>query len=370
MTFLRKTALWGAHTLLVSALLSFLLLFSLLQVLGTPHAIKNAARQSELYSSIVTDALKEAQKKQPAQLSDTGGEEIPLSNPEVQRILNQALPPSYIQSQTEQIVDAAYAWLQGVTPTLSFTINVAEAKARLADGLGSYAQQHLASLPVCTAATMPQGEVDIFNATCVPPGFDISAAAAQARQQILDGEFIKDTTITAADIKNNEGKTLDQQLQAAPRAYDNVRGGIYILGIVAVLLSVAVIFLCSHWRRGLHALSIVYISVGAISTVLAWLSHFSIQKVAAHLIKAAEAGALQQKMADMIQLLAGDLRNWWIGLSLGLVGLGISGLLALRLTRPPEKTLAGKVNESVESEAMDNKPSETEKPSDDKSIRN
>lgn len=357
MDSLRKTTLGLAASLLFTVLLVFGLTFGLLRVFGTPDSLKDALKDSGFYQNVVGNVLDQTQKEQPANSND----QIPVSDPRVQNVIKTAASPELLQQQSEQALDSVYAWLQGKTPTLSFKIDAVDIKARLADGIEQYATEHLASLPTCAPGATPS-DVDPFNATCLPQGMNAAQAAAEAKNQILAGEFLKDPTITAENLKGDNGKTLDQQLAAGPKAYKALTWAVYGAGILAALLTVAVVFLSANRRSGLKKVSITFIVVGAVTAILGWLASFGASKA----MEFAKE-PLQQSGIKVAQFLAGDLRGWWIGYGVTLVVIGVGALLALYFTKPrdagePKEDRAEKQPESSGEESTATEPVEKPNP--------
>ena len=336
MNILRKALVGLAASLLTVTLFGFGFSWSLEHVIGTPDAIKQALRDGKVYDSAVSDALSQAQKNQQ---SEPGKEDIPVDNPEVQAIIKQAFPPSYLQGQTEGVLDDVYAWINGKTPSLNFTIDLTEAKQRLADGVGSYVQQHLSSLPACAPGQLPaNSDIDAFNATCVPAGYNIAEAAAKARDQIAGGDFLKDTKLTASNIKTgNDGETLDQKLHKVPGIVNHVKQGVMATGLVAVLLAVAVVFLSPTWRRGLRRLAIICLSIGIITALFGWLASYGVHRAGIELSKSKDMNTpLQHRAIDVAQSLANDLRTALMTYGLILVVLGIGTLVGVHFLSPGE----------------------------------
>jgi hypothetical protein len=335
MQFIRKLSLAAAAALLFVLLFTFGLAFSAYRVFSTPDTIKSALKDSGFYQSAVANALQHAQKEQstPAQAPN----EIPISHPAVQNIIKEAASPEFLQTQSEQALDSVYAWLRGESPDLRFTVDLATVKTRLADGMANYVQQHLATLPACAPGTAPVGAgFDPFNAVCLPPGTTPEQVAAETRSQILNGEFLKDSTqITADTIKTEDGKTLAQQLRDVPETYQRLTWAIYGAGILALLMALAVVFLSTDRRSGLSRASMTFIIVGTISALMAWLSSFGVQRGA--LALADQSGGiapLQRNVMDIAQELVNDLRTWWMGYGLVLIVLGIVTLIISRFMRP------------------------------------
>lgn len=336
MEIIKKSALGLSAAILFILLFVFGLAFGLHRMFSGPDTIKSVLKDSGIYQSVVGDALKQAQKQQKTE----GGseEQIPVDRPDVQNVIKGAVSPELLQSQTEKVIDSVYAWVQGKTPKLQFAIELDDVKVNLANGIEQYAKEHMATLPVCTSAEQVGGDPDPFNATCLPPGADVNQVAAEAKNQILNGDFLKDAAISSDTIKTDNGKTLEQQLQAVPAGYQRANQAFYAIGALAVVFSAAVVFLSVNWRSGLKKLSIIFIVVGVISATVSWLASFGVSR-ASEFAKE----PLQQSGIKVAQALADDLRSWWMWYGIVLVVVGVVTLVVLRFTRPSAAAEAEKL---------------------------
>jgi hypothetical protein len=331
MQFLRKAALTVAASLLTLSLFSFGLSWSLFQVFGSSGPVKDALTSSGIYDNVVGEVLQQHQEDQP---STSGSNDIPVNDPAVQSIIKDAFPPSLLQTQTEKVIDATYGWFNGSQSTLQFTVDLSGAKTNMADGIANYAQTRLASLPTCAPDQLPSGTVDAFSATCIPAGFDQSVAVNAARDQILNGDFLKNPQLTQ-NTQTSDGKSVAQQLGDSRDGYQHARSGILLVGVLAAALAAAVIVLAATWRVGVRKVSIILITVGAVSAILAVVSSFVSHQVV-HRISTTHGSntSLQQQIATIAQILLDDLKTHWLAYGIGLVVLGIAALVVLRVTRP------------------------------------
>jgi hypothetical protein len=334
MHIFKKIVVGISAALLVPMLFSFGMLWSIHQTIGTPAPVKEALRESGLYEHGISEALAQAQKDQPTTPAEG---DLPLNQPEIRTIITQSFTPAYLQSQVEPTIDNIYKWLDGTNPKLAFQINLADGKANFANGVSAYIQQRLATAPTCPASSVPpsQADVDPFAATCLPAGVSAASLAEKTRTELLQGEALKNTTITPADLKDEQGKPLDERLQAIPQAYQQVQTVILLAALFAVLMAVAIVFLSSSRRNGLRRVAIIAMSVGAVNALLAWLSSWGVHRAAVEIAKSpADASALQQRFVHLAGILVGELRTWWMGYGLVLVAIGVIILLVLHFTRP------------------------------------
>ncbi len=330
MNILKKSLLGLCASFLVVLLFIFGITLGLYQVFGTPDPLKNALRESGFYESIVGDALDQAQKQQPTDQQN----EIPVDNPEVQNLIKSAVSPEILQSQLEGSLDSFYAWMRGETPKLVFSVELGDAKNKLAANVGTYIEERMATLPQCASNVAPSEDLDPFNATCLPRGVTAAQIASQAKNELLSGEFLKDTTVTADSLKGKDGKSVEQQLQSIPAVYKAVQWALYGSGALALLMAVAVVFLSVNWRSGLKKISVVCIAVGGVSVLFSWLAAIGLSRASEFATE-----PLQQSGVKIAQALGTNLQTWWMWYGIILIVFGLITLLVLHFTKQKEHTV-------------------------------
>jgi len=340
MHILKKLGLGVAVALLPVMLFAFGSLVGIFLTLGQPDTIKTALDKSGIYKDAVPSLLKQlGSDERPQESKDR--DKIPLEDPKIQAIVQDAFAPDYLKQQVTNFIDGTYAVIQGKSKSLDFEINLLEAKTRLANGLGTYAEERLATLPACTSVESidPNG-YNPLNATCVPPGVDKAAAGQKVRDEFLNNQdFLKDPVINANDLGTSEGNKLDENLDHVAKSYGLVKTLIWATGILAVLLAVAIVFWSAERRTGIRRASVTFISVGAVGAILAWAATFILGRVAENLAKASPSAEsnteLQAQIVDVIRLVSTDVRNWWIWYGVLLVVAGLGALIAMRFIRRP-----------------------------------
>jgi hypothetical protein len=182
---------------------------------------------------------------------------------------------------------------------------------------------------------LPSGDVDPFSATCVPQGFNIADAANKIRANVSGGDFLKDPVFTAASYKASNGQTLQQKLQKAPGAYQKVTHGIYALGALIVLLSAGVVLCSATWRYGVRKLANTFLPVGITLTVFSIAISVGLQHASDALAKGAGTNkAIQQSVFSVAQILANNVRTYWLIFGITLIVLSIAGYVTFMLTKP------------------------------------
>jgi hypothetical protein len=175
-------------------------------------------------------------------------------------------PSEFIQSNSESFIDSLYAWLSGKTEQPQFTVDLTEAKQKLIDGVAAAAQNRYEGLPICTLEQVRSlgTDIDPFNAPCQPPGLASSAVQEKVRTELASNqEFLKDTVLTAEDLpKDEQGRTVTDNLAAAPDAYNLAKSLPWLLALVSLLLAAAVVFLSDTKLRGLRSIGITLLGTG------------------------------------------------------------------------------------------------------------
>src|SRR5690606_6585385 len=173
-------------------------------------------------------------------------------------------------------LDGTYNWLEGNSDKPEFMIDLADAKQRLADGLGNYAASRAASLPACTAAQsaqLSQEGFDALNAPCLPPGVNPQTAAADLRNQIITSEdFLGQTSFSGDDIKvssNGREVPIDQanEFKKLQSAYQAGMLAPILFGLTAALAAIGIVFLSSSKKSGLGRIGLISLTAGLLLAI-------------------------------------------------------------------------------------------------------
>ena len=297
-------------------------------VFGSPDPIKTAIKDSGVYDKAVDTVLSEAKRQ-----TQAGESEIPLDDPGIQKAVEDALPPEFIEQTAGGAIDGLFAWLQGKTESPQFTIDLNDAKRRLATGIGEAAYAKANTLPPCTAAqlrTLDRNDLDIFNLPCVPPGLDLRAEQAKLVQQISsNNEFLQDTTVTAEDLPQQDGQNAFDQAAIVPQAYVWLVRLPWILGVLALVSATGVILLHDERRRGVWVVGRTAIAVGVVLVISSVLVNYLAGQV-----RPEGQNELVNLVPGIIRDLAGQFNRILITFGIGYGVAGAATMLAIRLTRP------------------------------------
>lgn len=337
MDILRKILVGIACGLLPLVLFSFGLSFSLHRVFGTPDALKGALSESGVYNATAENFLAMAQSNSNGINDPDTSQELsalPSDDPGVKSAAEKAFPGNSIQPQIEKLLDNIYAWIGGDSQKLDISVDLTPNKEDLLANLENYAKARAATLPACSAAASAPTDFDPFKATCLPIGVTPDMAAIATREKLLGSNFFQEKAfkVNAGKQSNDKSVTLGSyRVQDAQSAYQSIVKGIYMMGIVAVVCILMAIFLSRPLRIGIKRASKIALSVGVMTVVLALLSVFATERVANALARSAsETPSFQASVVNAVNLLASEVRTWWLGYGILLIVLSIGAFLLLK----------------------------------------
>ena len=302
-------------------------------VFSTPQPLESALKQSGIYTVFAQNTIEEQAASSSA---------LPLQDAGVQAAVQKAFPPSLIEQSTTKIIDGTYDWVQGRTESPNFSVDLSEPRANLAAYVADYVRERSTTLPVCSyqeslaLAQAGTTNIDPYKLTCRPSQVSSEQLAEQAKQQVLGSDLLSTPIVTADSIKNDQGQTLGQQLEIVPQAYTWMVYSLFGTGIITVLaIGIIVLLQRKQWRGAVKHLSIILLSIGAVSTGMAWVISFGFNKISSILADGTTSQMLQTKLVAVFTTLAHDLQKWWIGYGILLIVLGIIGLIVRKLSKEP-----------------------------------
>lgn len=324
-----------ACTLLPLVLLSFGALMSVHHTLSDPETVKRALSESAIYETFVEKNLGQTGERVTLVTTD----QIPLDDPQIEEIVREAVPPEVIEAQANSIIDNFYAWLRGETPSVEFTLDLADSRIKLAEGLATYAADRAASLPRCTNTSDYRASFDPFNAACLPQGITTDQVGEQVRSEVASNQsLLRASTIDGSSLAiNNSQEVQIGDLRINRNLYQKLETILYASGAAAVVLSLMILLCSATLRSGVRRLAVIGIVIGALSALLSGAISFimaSINPPAA----SETVAAFQQSAVDAIRLLTAEVRNWWLIYGLSLCGAGILALIILGITKPEKGT--------------------------------
>ncbi|MFS8117914.1 MAG: hypothetical protein ACMG55_05405 [Microcoleus sp.] len=194
----------GVCSLFFSLCVSIILTYSLLSMtLLHPGTVKGWLRDSNTYAK-VTDALIIPQLSQ--SLATTSPSQALISGDVVKTAAKASLTPTFIQTSSETILDAVYAWLDSAKPAITYSISTKPVITAFYDSLHSQIVAKLQALPKCFSYA--QSSESITSATCLPRTITASAAADELITQMQASGPLGGDKITEASFSTGQPSSL------------------------------------------------------------------------------------------------------------------------------------------------------------------
>jgi hypothetical protein len=306
----RRVALVLITPLFIFLLAIIALDFGVLHIAGQPQGVKKILNDSDVYSSLIPDAL-----AQSGQISSSKTE-IPLNQQVIQDAAKQAFTPQVLKQSSESAVDGIYHWLNGKSSQPDFRIELTQAKVSFADAVANAAGKQAASLPRCPSSGLP-ADFDPFSATCLPRSVTIAEVTNQARNAVLTGKgFLEHPIITADSIKNNHGQSpFATNLKDLPSKFQKIKSTPIIFSLLALLSAVAIVFLSKSHRKAVKHLGFILVTVGILMLIFAYALGWAVSnKLPASNLKV--GNAVLEKDVKKVAVKLGqtiDKNYWWFG---------------------------------------------------------
>ena len=326
MSILRKMLLVFLAGLLPFFIFALAIDAGIIKMVGSSAPIKKILADSGIYSSVISGALDQAKTSG----GDQGGG-VSLTDSAVKQVAENTFTPQFLQQNTEKFLDSVFVWLDGKTPTPDFSIDLSSLKTTFAAEAAKVAEARAATLPVCpTGLSGSADSFDVFSATCLPRGLTPAAVAAQVQNGIASGEgFIKEPILSADSLKasgSNQSVFADQ-LKDTPKVYQKVKKTPVVLGVLALLTTLSIVFLSTSRTRGLRRAGIVFLVVGFVLLVFAWALNWGVNQKALPKLNL-DNKVLQEKVRTLVSDIVAsvDKTYWTFGASYGVLGvLAIAG---------------------------------------------
>ena len=342
MIWVRKGIVHLLASVLFLSLLTGTLAASITIAFSHPAKLEAWLSQSNLYSSFVSNAIKQANNTtnngQPGSNSGSGG--ISLNDVAVQQAAQSAFSPSLLKQDVNTVLNSNYAWLQGKTSTPNFAIDLTAAKASFAQKVGQYVQARLTGLPVCTAAQLPTAEQqlndDPLSLTCRPAVLSPAAEGASVTQQLeTKSGFLSNSTITASSINPNGGSSTRpyyQKLSYAPKAYQAATKLPWELGGLVVLSAVGIFFIAPTKRRGLRRIGYMLLLAGVLLVAMKFVADAVFKRVETKAFNNSTIGPLQQSLTAFAHRVESQLVNVNMDAGIAFIVLAVAIFVFLIIT--------------------------------------
>jgi hypothetical protein len=332
MDILRRFAVSIAVLVLSFCLSLIALCVAFYVVFDSPQPLKQALRTSNVYEASVQSSIPQAENTS-----------LPVTDPGIQKAYETAFPPNFAQDSSERAIDSIYNWAHGKSASPDFSVDLAPVKQNFADNTAQYVEQKLAALPLCVGyIAPPTAAEEILNLTCRPRGVSLEQIGQMVRQEILATKLLSDTdTIDTSSFKDANGQPLSDQLSFIPTVHQYFLISLYVVPILILLTISAIIFWSISKRAGIKRVAWILVVIGLTNVVFSIVEVWLLHAGASILAPGSTSPALQDKLLAALEILATQLRDWWLGFGVGYIVLSMIILIVLAFVKPKQKLTMG-----------------------------
>jgi len=332
-------------------------------------SVKGWLDKSGFYTKVVNVALEKIKAPAEGKQADNQAGDLPINDPAVQAIAKGVLTPEFLKTNVEKVLDGSYNWLDGSAKNLSFSLDLTNAKQQLATGLGGYATTKAAALKTCVTNELID-DFDAFSSTCRPKGLSAEAVGQKLTDDLLTGDqFLPNPVLTEKDIKikGSDGSEMPidgtKQADIVRKSYSFSGYVPYILGIVALLTALGVIFISRDRLKGVRRVGVVLL-VNGMLLLLTCVALVQLPSVAEEKLSQNTAvGSVAQNnlISDVAKVIFKNIQNVLVIYTAVFIGLGIIAIVASGLLKKRRDKGKNPTNEG-EDQNTDVQPSAEEKP--------
>ncbi len=323
MHMFKKVMFWFGFTLLNVSLLLTLVTLPVSTHLTNRESIKNWVSDPEILNGILetiptflSDAIEDGDA---AELVQVGEQVIGIDKEQLIEASSDVLTTEYISGKLFPVIDGVYDWLEGETDSPEFDVVLSDRLTALAQSVSAPLTSELAKLPACPSNLTYTTSFNPIDTPCVPQGTDVS---------FIVNEFTRELTSNSSDIadisfSSDELELEEEILTAGPVVYNSVSRIPYVFGAMAVILSVAVVFLADSWKKGLTITSWIFIGLGLLTTASYWVLGKTDLFIKFN-SEGDEYNIFTDKIAEpFARIVLGDIASTGLKLSLATVALGV-----------------------------------------------
>lgn len=321
---IKKILVWIAASILSFCLFTTINLWVFSQTAMQPDTIKSWLQKSGIYDNVVP-ALAEISDNPSSQSS------IPLKDEAIIAAGKKAFSREVLQGGTEQAIDQFTVWLRGDTKELQISVNLSDARAQFAKGIGDVAAARLASLPVC-GVEIPE-RFDVFQVACLPPSVNPQVEGTNVANELTNNkEFLGTGMITNETLRIRDQTT--PFYVWAPKIY---RWRVLLVTAAVsftVLLVCIIVFLSTSRRNGLKRTTRTFAATTLVLVTVSVIVPYLSSVFAPASQNAADKAFLDKIISPVINQLEHTVQKLNITASVVLGAFTLIGIIILIATRP------------------------------------
>ncbi len=264
---LKKVVLYflDAAMILLLLLLAYFMVFT--TITASSDKVKQIIGNSGVYSQITPVIYDSYTDSGSSAKATTEG--LPLQDQKVGDAANQVFDPEFVRTNIETVVDGVYDWLGGKSAEPSFNVDLSSAKSRFIQQVANQAASRAETLPVCTPAQLRELEnTNLLSIPCRTSNADMQALKEDfiSSANSNDG-FLKDTSISPATLKDENGRSVFEDLKQMPENFQKLKKAPVVIGVLIVLVGTFILMISRSRKEGFNKLAVLLAVGGALVIV-------------------------------------------------------------------------------------------------------
>ena len=280
--FLKKTAIWFNHGLLVLFLFILPSAFLFTFIFSQPAQVKQMLKQSKIYSTLSIAIADATTTSTQGAVASYG-----LSEDSIRHVSQSVFSSTKVQKVSESFVDNTYDWLEGRQQTLVLELDLEPYQKEFTEGLSKEILKTTNAKPVCTEEQLQQivssqAQNSSLQAPCKPADLDINTINNLLGKDNLSLQQAA-TTAQATALESNPSApnselsstpVIDNNLYgiSIPTVFSLLKNSFYIILVLLVFIAGALYLLVREEQKYISIIAKPLLTTGLLLCVYAGVS--------------------------------------------------------------------------------------------------
>jgi hypothetical protein len=298
-----------------------------------PDQIKAWLVEGQVYDQVLNESLSFVELDGDGQTISEQANGGALDTDALVSAVKTAIPATFVQEQTEGVIDGTFVWLRSETSQPEFSLSLNEKSEDIEEALTKELTVQLEKLPPCTQAELEQQAMsavqpEVLELTCLPPGVSPAEQAA-----IFSTDFVSQPDGLVQSEFNQDDLRLGSSANAnVPVLFSVIELLPTFFWTFLIAFSAIVLITSRSIRRGLKEVGATLLFSSGVLVAMSFLGGRLASAPGKYIVDPQKSDAQAQAARNVVEPLAKnvaiDLSNTALQLSLIVMAIGAILLLA------------------------------------------